>query len=168
MRVPQLLSDFVAWRWAPCVALTSASLVYVALAVALVPGQLDTGKPPAQSSSMADAAQHMATLNSRSIGATVARAAPQFGAGVQDMLNPSIAAPAPSPQPPPEVRRGFSPPLERVDAPPPPPPPPPMNVPPPMPPPAMTAPPQEAPPPPAPVPPPPGMTDEQPPAPVVP
>jgi len=37
MRAPQLVSDFLAWRWAPCVGLTAGSLAFVALALLLIP-----------------------------------------------------------------------------------------------------------------------------------
>jgi len=37
MRAPQLVSDFFAWRWAPCVGLTAGSLAFVALSLLLIP-----------------------------------------------------------------------------------------------------------------------------------
>ena len=44
MRVPQLVSDFFAWRWSPCVGLTAGSLTFVLLALLLIPSQV--GEPP--------------------------------------------------------------------------------------------------------------------------
>src|SRR3954465_12587448 len=44
MRVPQLVSDFFEWRWAPCVGLTAGSLTFVALALLLIPTHLG-GEP---------------------------------------------------------------------------------------------------------------------------
>ena len=45
MRVPPIVSDFIEWRWAPCVGLTAGSLAFVALALLLIPTRFD-GQPP--------------------------------------------------------------------------------------------------------------------------
>ena len=44
MRVPQLVSDFFEWRWAPCVGLTAGSLSFVVLALLFIPTHFD-GEP---------------------------------------------------------------------------------------------------------------------------
>ena len=41
MRVPQMVSDFFDWRWAPCVGLTAGSLAFVALALLVIPTRFD-------------------------------------------------------------------------------------------------------------------------------
>lgn len=48
MRSPQLVNDFIQWRWAPCVGLTAGSLAFVALALLLIPTRVG-GEPPAVS-----------------------------------------------------------------------------------------------------------------------
>lgn len=37
MRSPQLVNDFIQWRWAPCVGLTAGSLAFVVLALLVIP-----------------------------------------------------------------------------------------------------------------------------------
>src|ERR1041384_1656562 len=44
MRAPQLVNDFIQWRWAPCVGLTGGSLAFVALALLVIPTDLG-GEP---------------------------------------------------------------------------------------------------------------------------
>jgi hypothetical protein len=46
MRTPQLISDFLDWRWAPSVGLTAGSLAFVGLALLLIPTEL--GSAPAR------------------------------------------------------------------------------------------------------------------------
>jgi hypothetical protein len=41
MRVPQMVSDFFEWRWAPCVGLTAGSLAFVVLALLFIPTRVD-------------------------------------------------------------------------------------------------------------------------------
>jgi hypothetical protein len=42
MRVPRLISEFIEWRWAPCVGLTAGSLAFVALSLLLIPTQIES------------------------------------------------------------------------------------------------------------------------------
>ena len=120
MRVPPLIKDFLAWRWAPCVALTAGSLLFVCLAVLLIPNQFDA----ARSADMVSAFDHPAsgsraiysaslaqgaTLTQNAIAQGVAEDATQARLRAQPIL-PSVPAP-----------RGFSPVIERVDPPAPPP-----------------------------------------------
>ena len=117
MRVPQLMSDFLDWRWAPCVGLTAGSLAFVALALVCIPTQFD-GAPAT------GAAQSFARANG-----TPQRAL--FGAALtreSTMARPPAreeSSPERSPEPPPAQnaptgpqQRGFSPIAER-EAPPP-------------------------------------------------
>jgi hypothetical protein len=45
MRAPRAVRDFCAWRWAPSVALAFGALVFVAVAVLLIPADF-ASKPP--------------------------------------------------------------------------------------------------------------------------
>ncbi len=172
MRAPQIVRDFLAWRWAPCVALTVGSLTYVALAVLLIPSQIDGGSRP---SDLATAFDRSAARPSTAFGASLTPnsvAAPPTAHeparhALQNSANDPMGAP----------RRGFSPPIEQPEAPPQPPAPPPQTaMPPPLP--AMPVPlpagqtpqpvlnqppptpPQDQPPTPPPAPPPPANGDE--------
>ncbi len=51
MALPAVISDFFEWRWMPCVALTAGSLVFVGLALLLIPKQIDGHKSEDVSSS---------------------------------------------------------------------------------------------------------------------
>ncbi|MEO8901311.1 MAG: hypothetical protein ABI488_06380 [Polyangiaceae bacterium] len=124
MRVPPPIQEFVAWRWAPCAALTAGSLTFVGLAVLLIPGQSGVARS-ADRVSVFD----RPTSGSRAIySASLMRSA----ALAQNAVVPRAIAEVPRPRPhaPPLMApvpqvRGFSPVLERAEPPPPPPPPPP-------------------------------------------
>jgi hypothetical protein len=122
--VRKLLGELLAWRWAPAVGLCVASLFYVLLVVALVPNEI--GVPVTN----AHFAQKLAPAPAETPEApTFPTAAPE-----PEQATP-VAAPAPV-QPAGVVdfgRRGFSPPIDRPEAPPPPMLPPPVAVPPPPP-----------------------------------
>ena len=49
MRVPRLISECIEWRWAPCVGLTAGSLAFVALSLLLIPKQIESAPPLADS-----------------------------------------------------------------------------------------------------------------------
>lgn len=158
MRAPQIVRDFFAWRWAPCVALTAGSLVYVGLAVLLIPSQIDGGS---RSSELATAFDRSTALPSTAFGASVAQnsiAAPPTAHEPVRRVTPQNTANDPMGAP----RRGFSPPIEQPEAPPPPPPPPPAAMPTPQPVlnQAPPAPPQDQAPNPPPAPPPPANGEE--------
>src|SRR5690348_10751198 len=109
----KLVADFVAWRWAPTVAILTASLFYVLVVVGLVPTDIDVPMTNAQFKPKP--------------AATATSAEPMT---VPAMDTVPAAAPVPQARSLPNDfgRRGFSPPLARPDplpAPPPPPPPPP-------------------------------------------
>lgn len=143
MRVGQIVSDFVRWRWAPFVGLVSASLLYVLLAILIVPSRVGASESEHESDveGVGPREAHPAAEESepeRPEPDTLTRTRPT------NRINPSSAAPRP---PVVQRRRGFSPPLERPDPTPPPaapapaPPPPPTAAPPPPAPPAPTPPP---------------------------
>jgi hypothetical protein len=121
MATPKFISEFFSWRWMPCVLLASGSLVYVGLALLLVPSgeeshsgsdsasaTLRGSQSPSFGSSLFSSS-HAKTLDQTTAAATAAAAA-------------VVAA---SPAPGGISRRGFSPPIEHA-APPPPPPQPPL------------------------------------------
>lgn len=124
--------EFLRWRWAPFVGLVGASLFYVLLAVLLIPSQVGAAEPepdelgePGEDTNAgnpetgdAPAEPSDSTVRTRTIGNPSRPALP---------VGPATLIPK---------RRGFSPPLERPEAPPPeavapPPAPPPAPVPPP-------------------------------------
>ncbi|MEO7033668.1 MAG: hypothetical protein ABI548_07290 [Polyangiaceae bacterium] len=140
MRVPPPIQEFVAWRWAPCAALTAGSLTFVSLAMLLIPSQFGAARG-ADSVSVFD----RPTSGSRSIySASLVQSASLAQNAVVHRVMEEVPQPRPRAQPVmaavPQVR-GFSPVLERPEpAPPRPEPPPPEAAPPP--------PPEAAPPPP--------------------
>jgi hypothetical protein len=128
----KLFTEFIAWRWAPAVALLTASMVYVIAVVGVVPSEI--GIPVAN-----------AKFSQRSLARPVSTTTSEEGA----TSYATAANDAPAPPPPTPAtrhgaadfgRRGFSPRLDRPEPPaplPPPapavPPPPPAVVPPPAP-----------------------------------
>ncbi len=120
----KLFAEFIAWRWAPAVALLAASMVYVVVVVGVVPSEI--GIPVAN-----------AKFSGKSLTRPTATAANDEGATAYA----TAANDAPAAAPPPATRhadgsaqfgrRGFSPRLDRPEPPPPPPqaPPPPPVVP---------------------------------------
>jgi hypothetical protein len=109
----KLVADFVAWRWAPTVAILSAAFVYVLVVVGLVPSEIDVPitNPRFQ--------PKPATTTTDSVSDTVP---------AMDTMPAAAPVPASRVQQNDFGRRGFSPPLARPDPPPPPPPPPPAPV----------------------------------------
>jgi hypothetical protein len=132
----RIFGELVAWRWAPAVGLCVASLLYVLVVVALVPDEI--GVPVTNARFVKKVAPTPAEVSET----------PTFPTAV-----PESEVPPPAPAPVRQVgvvdfgRRGFSPPLERPEAPPTPVVPPPPIAPP-APPPVAVAPAMPAPPPP--------------------
>jgi hypothetical protein len=125
MRVPQLVSDFFEWRWAPCVGLTTGSLAFVVLALLLIPTRFGGEPRVANTLSAFDNSRSPRALYSSSLARNLTE--PE-----EARLEP---APVAHPRPPPAPRRietgapparGFSPILDRPEPPTPPPAPPPM------------------------------------------
>jgi outer membrane biosynthesis protein TonB len=143
MRAPQIVRDFLEWRWAPCVALTAGSLAYVGFAVLLIPSQIDGGS---RTSDLPASFDRSATLPNTAFAASLTQNSPAAPPTVHEPMHRS---PPPAPNDPVGVpRRGFSPPIEQPDPPPPPPPPPSQPVqaaPPPMPQPVVNVPPPQPP-----------------------
>jgi hypothetical protein len=126
MRAPQIVRDFLEWRWAPCVALTVGSLTYVGLAVLLIPTQIDGGSRPSDLATAFDRSAALpgtafaASLAPNSVAAPPTAHEPVRHTSSQNAANDPMGAP----------RRGFSPPIEQPETPPQPPPPPPPPPPP--------------------------------------
>jgi hypothetical protein len=89
MALPPVISDFLDWRWMPCVALTAGSLVFVGLAVLLIPSQIDGAKPTASLSSF----DRPAAPPSTTFGASLPQS-PMMGEPVRRVM---MAPPAPPP-----------------------------------------------------------------------
>jgi hypothetical protein len=122
MRTPQVISDFLDWRWAPSVGLTAGSLAFVALALLLIP----TSFGPAPAGIVDSGAGILAVQQQPSVPRKRAlfSSAIAEGASASDGRHAqAVAESAP-------VQRGFSPvadrpeptaqPLEQVAPPPPP------------------------------------------------
>ena len=114
MRVPQLVSDFVEWRWAPCVGLTAGSLTFVALALLLIPTRLG-GEPRVVSTlSSFDNARPQRAIFSSSLTGKLTEPTARLG----DDLGVARSLPQPSPQGNETAvapRRGFSPIIDRPE-----------------------------------------------------
>jgi hypothetical protein len=145
MQVPPPIKAFLRWRWSPCVALTAGSLAFVALAVLLIPGQVDG--EPRQQLSVFDRPRAAPTAM---LNASLAQGVSMAERATRDVSEPRLR------EQPIAMPHAPAPPIERAEVvtpPPPPPAPPPAEVAPPPPPqlapplPAVT---QEAAPPPAP------------------
>jgi hypothetical protein len=144
MQVPPPIKEFLRWRWSPCVALTAGSLAFVALAVLLIPGQVDG--EPRQQLSVFDRPRAAPTAM---LNASLAQGVSMTERAAEDVSEPRLR------EQPIAMPRAPAPPIERAEVvtPPPPPvsppaevaPPPPPQIAPPLP--AVT---QEAAPPPAP------------------
>src|SRR5688572_2392746 len=149
MRVLQILSDFVRWRWAPVVGLVGASLFYVLLAILLIPSQVGAQEPEEEPSALESPEQSSDRANDTpDTDAQTAAPSPVKHIERSSPLTPQVAP----------KRRGFSPPLERAEPAPAPPPPPQA---PPAPAPAPEAQPVPAPAPMPPPPPPPAVLDDE-------
>ena len=107
MRVVQILSDFIRWRWAPFIGLVGASLFYVLFVILLIPSQVGAAEPEEEGAALE---LPEATTGDRAED-TPETEAPAGASGPVKHIersSPLTAAPAPK-------RRGFSPPLERPD-----------------------------------------------------
>lgn len=138
MRVLQILSDFVRWRWAPCVGLLGASLFYVLFVILLIPSQVGASETEEDDVPAVETSESNGEGDEGATGDTHT-SAPSPVKHI-DRSSPANTAPPPK-------RRGFSPPLERPDPTPPAAPPPPPAAPPP---PEQASTPPQAPPPPDP------------------
>lgn len=110
----KLVADFVAWRWAPTVAILTASLFYVLVVVGLVPTDI-----------------HVPITNPqfKVKPAATANADEPLTVPAAETLPAAAPVPAARNEPADFGRRGFSPPLARPEPPPAPPPPPPPPLP---------------------------------------
>jgi len=120
MRVPQPVSDFFEWRWAPCVGLTAGSLAFVALALLLIPTRV--GEPRAASTlSSFDSPPPQRALYGSSLARRLTEPADPQPNDARVARSQPAAAPQ-SNETSPAPQRGFSPILDRPEPPPPPPP----------------------------------------------
>lgn len=124
MQASQVVSSVKEWRWTPCVAIILASLLYVALALAIVPSSVDTGpadaanrnaqSPPLESPALGHSMADEEPEDSKAPAATSVTAMPAM---------PAVRTALPPPLEPERVvrampyRRGFSPPLPRAEPP---------------------------------------------------
>lgn len=117
MRVPSLVSEFIEWRWAPCVGLTAGSLAFVALSLLLIPAQIESTPALAEalrtnrvSSAPQQRALFGASLATRTVG--LAQAGPQPDRALAVEAVPGVGQSSDAP-----AQRGFSPPGDRPPAP---------------------------------------------------
>ena len=119
MRMPPIIQDFLAWRWAPCAALTAGSIAFVGLAVLLIPSQFEAARSAESVSVFDRPASGSQAIYSASLaqGAALAQnaVAPRAAEAVPPRLRAQPIIPAV-----PQVR-GFSPVLARPEPPPAPP-----------------------------------------------
>ena len=115
MQIPQPISDFVRWRWAPCVGLTAGSLTFVALAVLIIPAQFE--EAPGSSQVRSSFGQPGLPAKRAIFGASLTREAGNLARQPSDDA-PSRAQPTPvaPPSDPGMQRHGFSPVAEREPA----------------------------------------------------
>jgi len=106
MRVTQLASDFLDWRWAPCVGLTAGSLAFVALALLFIPTQIDGAPTTGEALSTLDRPSPPRPQRAL-FGASLSREAASIGRRVTDS-EPSRTSEQAVPQ-----QRGFTPVAER-------------------------------------------------------
>ncbi|HEY3253793.1 MAG TPA: hypothetical protein VGJ91_07590 [Polyangiaceae bacterium] len=116
MRVPQLVSDFFEWRWAPCVGLTAGSLAFVALALLLIPARLDGGPHENTTLSSFDTPRPARALYASSLVRSPAEPDTRELNEVRVAQAQHVSAPQNS-EPRPAPQRGFSPILERPEPP---------------------------------------------------
>jgi len=117
MRVPQMVSEFLEWRWAPCVGLTAGSLAFVALAILLIPTRFGEPRVPATLTSF-DSPRPQRALYGSSLARSLAEPQRELEtAGVSRSAPPSSRQITETGAPP---QRGFSPILDRPEPPPPP------------------------------------------------
>ena len=129
MRALKWFTDFATWRWAPTVGLIGATLLYILLVLLVVPGEV--GLPGLDAKFLPRGGGLRGGVNAAtSVTGGGLDLANRTGSDLGSAPVTEHAAPAQpmravseAPQ-----RRGFSPPLERPEAPAPPPPPPPQVV----------------------------------------
>ena len=114
MQMPEVISEFLRWRWAPCVGLTTGSLAFVAISLLLIPTQFSA--PPAPVAGMQRSSYQTASIpNPRALyGASLAQSSPEFAqpARQPETLPPVRSLPAPALNTAASAR-GFSPIAER-------------------------------------------------------
>lgn len=124
MRAPRFVSEFLEWRWAPCVGLTAGSLGFVAFALLVIPTRINgpelapqTFRSPEQASTPSPRA-----LLGASLTQDVARLKQRVDEDepTRDMAAPSLPTARGNGGHGPPPQRGFSPIIERDEAPPPP------------------------------------------------
>ena len=115
MRVPQMVSDFFEWRWAPCIGLTAGSLAFVALALLFIPTRLGGERRDFATPSY-DTPRPQRALYASSLSPSLTESAERQ----QDDARTSNPEPQASPQPNETgaLRRGFSPIVDRPAPPP--------------------------------------------------
>src|SRR5690349_14500844 len=127
MRALRIWTGIVEWRWTPAVGLALGALIYVSLALLVIPDRI--GNDESKTSGSLGTFQALRNRTS----AFAASIAPSLTDEDSSRSEPPAATITAPPSPPPAAavneanfpRRGFTPPLERVEPPPPPPPPPP-------------------------------------------
>ncbi|HKO53666.1 MAG TPA: hypothetical protein VJV79_38420 [Polyangiaceae bacterium] len=114
MRVPQMVSDFFEWRWAPCAGLTAGSLAFVALALLAIPTRIG-GEPRAATTLRSlDSPQPQRAL----YASTLAPSLPEPEQRRADEMHAPRSSPRPEPprdEASAPVRRGFSPIIDRPE-----------------------------------------------------
>jgi outer membrane biosynthesis protein TonB len=117
------LPKLLAWRWTPCAALSLGAAAFAAFALLVIPDQIgELGAATQNAAARLSLSNGFASTQTSddSAGNWAANNAPSPGAAAPNAVA-HVSAARPTIYP----KRGFSPPLERVDPPPPPVPPPP-------------------------------------------
>jgi len=117
MRVPEMVSDFFDWRWAPCVGLTAGSLAFVVLAVLLIPTRFDGEPRAAATLSSFPNPRPQRALYASSLAASLAET--EHAPDDSRMARPAPQSNPQAIQTGASFQRGFSPILDRPPAPPP-------------------------------------------------
>jgi hypothetical protein len=114
MRALKLLTSVVAWRWTPCLALVSSSLLYVLIVILVTPANLSFGGPPKVS--VVNVINAPAPVNAMAPPPPRGASPQPASAPPAPVMAPITASPTPPPAPPPPAAAEPSP-----AAPPPPP-----------------------------------------------
>lgn len=128
MRALRIWTDIVEWRWTPAVGLALGALSYVSLALLVIPDRIGDEARAASRTGAFQALRSRTSAFAASIAPSLTDSDSTRGqpGALQNAQSPPTPV-APPARPVDEAsfpRRGFSPPLERVEPPPPPPPPP--------------------------------------------
>ncbi len=122
MRFIKLVASLIGWRWTPCIALVTSSLLYVLIVLLVTPANLNFGAGPKAVNVIEDPAANAIT-----------QGAPRADKGPATPRRPTPAIAPPAPPPPTPVAPSPSPPADpeerRAPAPPAPPPAPPPAMP---------------------------------------